>query len=151
MTCWRLVKERRAENVLSGDGSRLFGGGWNHPGQSIVYASSSLSLAALEVFVHLHGHEVNLRFRAFQLSMPDNAVEVITTEDLPDGWRSSPSTDECKAIGSAWALSQRSLALAVPSIIVPQETNILLSTNHPLFKRVRITSEHAFAFDERMF
>jgi RES domain-containing protein len=46
------------------------------------------------------------------------------------------------------ASSKRSLALAVPSIIVPQETNILLSTDHPLFKRVRITDEHVFGFDE---
>lgn len=150
MLCWRHVKERRADKVLSGDGSRLFGGRWNHPGSSIVYASSSLSLAALEVFVHLHGHEANLPFRVIQLDVPDNSIEVLTADNLPDGWRSSPARDSCKAVGSAWAASKRSLALVVPSIIVPQETNLLLSTQHPLFKRIRITSDHELAFDERM-
>lgn len=148
MTCWRLVKERRVGTVLSGEGARLFGGRWNHPGASIVYTSSSLSLVALEVFVHLHRHEANLQFRAFQLSIPDSSIEVLVNVDLPHAWRSSPSPDSCKAIGSAWASSKRSLALVVPSIIVPQETNILLSTDHPLFKRVRITDEHEFGFDE---
>lgn len=150
MLCWRLVKERRADKVLSGDGSRLFGGRWNHPGSSIVYTSSSLSLAALEVFVHLHGHEANLRFRAIQFDIPDNSIEVLTADNLPDGWRSSPAPDACKEIGSTWARSQRSLALVVPSIIVPQETNILICVDHPQFKRIMVSSTEEFVFDERM-
>ncbi len=150
MICWRLVKSRRADQVLSGDGARLFGGRWNHPGARIVYASSTLSLAALEVFVHLHGHEANMRFAAVQLSIPDDAVVVLSRSGLPDGWRSSPAPDTCKEIGSTWARSQRSLALIVPSIIVPQETNILICVDHPQFKRVKVSSTEEFAFDERM-
>lgn len=150
MTCWRLVKSRRAGQVLSGDGARLFGGRWNHAGSRIVYASSTLSLAALEVFVHLHGHEANMSFAAVQLSIPNDAVEVLSRSDLPNGWRSSPAPDACKDLGSMWARSQRSLALIVPSIIVPQETNILICVDHPLYKRVKVSSTDEFVFDERM-
>lgn len=150
MTCWRLVKSRRADQVLSGDGARLFGGRWNHAGSRIVYTSSSLSLAALEVFVHLHGHEANMSFAAVQLSIPDDAVEVLSRTELPNGWRSSPAPDACKDLGSTWAWSQRALTLIVPSIIVPQETNILISVDHPLYKRVKVSSTEEFVFDERM-
>lgn len=133
MTCWRLVKSRRADQVLSGDGARMFGGRWNHPGSRIVYASSTLSLAALEVFVHLHGHEAHMSFTAVQLIIPDDAVEVLSRSHLPHGWRSSPAPDACKDLGSMWARSQRSLGLIVPSIVVQQEINILICVDHPQF------------------
>lgn len=150
MTCWRLVKSRRADQVLSGDGSRMFGGRWNHPGSRIVYASSTLSLAALEVFVRLHGHEASMSFAAVQLSIPDDVVEDLSRTELPNGWRSSPAHDACKDLGSTWARTQRSLALIVPSIIVPQETNILICVDHPLYKRVKVSSTEEFVFDERL-
>ena len=38
--------------VDNGEGARLWGGRWNEPGRPVVYASSTLSLAALEYLVH---------------------------------------------------------------------------------------------------
>lgn len=50
---WRITKRKHARRAFAGEGARLAGGRWNIPGTAIVYTSASLSLAALELFVHL--------------------------------------------------------------------------------------------------
>lgn len=50
---WRLVKQKHAATAFDGDGARLFGGRWNAPGSRVIYTSTTLSLAALEILVHL--------------------------------------------------------------------------------------------------
>ena len=53
LNVWRLSKERYAADAFLGDGPRIFGGRWNPVGVPMVYTSLSLSLAVLEVFVHM--------------------------------------------------------------------------------------------------
>ncbi|HTJ30497.1 MAG TPA: RES family NAD+ phosphorylase, partial [Acidobacteriaceae bacterium] len=50
---WRICKARYAADAFSGEGARRLGGRWNSPGTPLVYASTSLALAAIELFVHL--------------------------------------------------------------------------------------------------
>ena len=68
----RICKTRHLATALSGEGARLNGGRWNSPGLPAVYTSSSLSLATLEVLVHLEDPELlaNL-FSWFPLEIPD--------------------------------------------------------------------------------
>jgi RES domain-containing protein len=150
MLCWRLIKQRRKGDVLSGEGSRLYGARWNHPGVSIIYAATTLSLAALEVSVHLDRKEADLQFLAVELYVPDAYTEAIDVESLPPGWRNTPSIESCKDLGSTWAREQRSLVLKVPSIIIPQEQNILLACDHPEMSRVKVNAMHNFTFDSRL-
>ena len=42
----RLVLSKYAESAFDGQGARLFGGRWNSKGTPMVYAASSLALAA---------------------------------------------------------------------------------------------------------
>jgi len=53
---WRLA--RRPFDAIDGEGARLFGGRWNRPGLAVVYCAINLSLAVLEILVHL---DVELR------------------------------------------------------------------------------------------
>jgi hypothetical protein len=53
MRIWRLCREPYAAEAFSGEGARRFGGRWNSRGVPMVYASTSLALAAIELFVHL--------------------------------------------------------------------------------------------------
>lgn len=59
LTVWRLVAERHAARAFDGEGGRLYGGRWNHPGIPVVYTSATLSLAALELLVRLDVKESN--------------------------------------------------------------------------------------------
>src|SRR5580698_225114 len=72
MKVWRICRERYAADAFSGEGARRFGGRWNSRGVPMVYCSSSLALAAIELFVHL---EPNLQ--------PDDLVSIAA--ELPVG------------------------------------------------------------------
>lgn len=43
-----------------------------------------------------------------------------------------------------------SAVLAVPSVIIPQETNYLLNPQHPDFKKIKIGKPEDFGFDPRL-
>nr|MBP8283232.1 RES domain-containing protein [Chromatiaceae bacterium] len=58
MRCFRLVDEDYLEAAFSGEGARLYGGRWNSPGVAVVYTAQSLSLAQLELLVHLEAEAV---------------------------------------------------------------------------------------------
>src|SRR5580704_14815307 len=51
MTIIRLCRSRYSPKDATG--SRLYGGRWNSPGHEVLYASSTLALACLEVLVHI--------------------------------------------------------------------------------------------------
>ena len=53
MQAYRLVKKRYADDPLSPQGAKLYGGRWNSKGNGAVYAADSVALAVLEVLVHL--------------------------------------------------------------------------------------------------
>ena len=55
---WRIIKSRFAAEAFSGEGARLYGGRWNSPGTAMVYTAGSVSLATLELLVHLDNTSV---------------------------------------------------------------------------------------------
>ena len=151
MRFWRIYRQRFSAQAASGEGARLYGGRWNSRGVSVVYASTSLALAALETFVHL---EPNLQpddlvFIAGDI--PDDlSVERLELHQLPAHWRKSKD-ESLRRLGDAWVRSARSLALLVPSAVIAGEWNILLNPAHPDFPRVQFHSPQRFEFDARMF
>ena len=54
VTAYRIFKSKHAARWFDGEGAFLFGGRWNSPGTRLLYASSALSLAALEMLVNLN-------------------------------------------------------------------------------------------------
>ena len=148
---FRLCKSRHAAGALTGEGARLNGGRWNSPGKAVVYTSSSLSLATLEVLVHLEDAEVleNL-FCWASLEIPRQVVEILDTETLPSGWNGDESGRISRAIGDAWLASMRSGVLAVPSAVTPGEWNYLLNPVHPDFAQIQIGPFERFRPDPRL-
>jgi RES domain-containing protein len=70
--------------------------------------------------------------------------------DLPPDWRTYPAPDRLKDLGTAWIRDGRTVALVVPSAIIPREHNVLLNPVHPDFPRIRIGPASPFAFDPRL-
>lgn len=147
---WRLVKERHSETAFDGEGARLYGGRWNSPGLRAVYTSGSLALAALETLVHLDTARPLPRFLAFSIHL---AATDVTKAELPPSYSFSgalPDLQETRRIGDQWMEEERSLALSVPSAIVPQEFNLLINPEHPRFAQAVIGTPVAFALDARL-
>lgn len=146
---YRIVKARNARTAFSGEGARVAGGRWNLPGDRVVYASSSLALAAMETFVHLGEDGLHVRFVSFPIGIPDTAT-VRRCLHPPRGWRAEPPREESMRYGSAWLRSARSAVLEVPSAVVPSEWNFLFNPDHPDFAKLRIGRPQPFSFDPRM-
>jgi RES domain-containing protein len=146
---WRICSRRHQR--FDGEGARRYGGRWNHAGSLVVYASGSLSLAALELFVHVDIDTAPADLVAIPVDVPDAlSVETIKIASLPKDWRRYPAPEALKNIGTAWAAKASTAILAVPSALIPEERNYLLNPKHRDFKRLRIHKPIPFRFDPRM-
>ncbi len=151
MRVWRIILKLHLSQAFDGEGARQFGGRWNRLGTRVVYASATLSLAALEFFVNLDRDTEPDQLVAISADTPDDMrIEYIEVSDLPKNWRSYPVTEELQDLGTAWMASASTAMLVVPSAVIPEERNYLLSPAHPDFKRFRLNKPEAFHFDPRM-
>lgn len=149
MRAWRICRRRHA--ALKGEGARLHGGRWNTPGGAVVYASSTLALAALELLVHVDPEDVPRDLVAMSIAIPHDApVTTITPGDLPRDWNRHPAHPACAALGDRWLAEGAALILTVPSAVVPEEANVLVNPRHPRARHVSVASVRPFAFDRRL-
>lgn len=116
----------------------------------MVYAADSLALATLEYFVHvppeLRAADKLPALTAIQIELPPDAgVDV-----LPPDWPHLDDRARTRAFGDAWVQDRRSLALRVPSRVVPVEWNLLLNPDHPGMATVRVLRTEPFALDRRL-
>ena len=150
-TAWRIVKKNRAGEAFTGEGARRYGGRWNHRGTAVVYVAKSLSLAALELFVHIGSAYKAMEFATFKVGIPSRVtIDSATEASLPKSWRQEPPPDACKDLGTQWAKRGAAGVLRVPSVVVPVEHNYVLNVSHSDFKKLKVTRQADFAFDPRM-
>jgi RES domain-containing protein len=151
-TVWRLSSPTYAY-ALDGEGNRVTGARWNLPGRPMVYTSSHLSLSVLEVFVHFSSElRDNLpNLMAVRIHVPDDAaaseIGSAQFESLMEG--PDPSA-ACQVVGDEWLARGAELMLKAPSVLIPEELNVMLNPMHLDMRRVRIESGRDFRFDPRL-
>jgi RES domain-containing protein len=150
ITAWRIVQAQHLASAFDGEGARQYPGRWNHRETPMVYTAGSLSLAALEMLVNLDAEQILNRYMAIPVTFDDQHCKRIAAHQLPTGWAGHPIVPVTRDLGSAWVHSRASPVLAVPSAVVPIETNFLLNPLHPEFSKIQIGSAEAFAYDPRL-
>jgi RES domain-containing protein len=150
MQAFRIVKKRHALDAFSGEGARAYGGRWNEPGVPMVYAACTRALAALESLAHFAGAERRIAFVIYELEVPDALVMQLPVARLPPDWRREEPSASTQAIGSDWQRRGQSVALLVPSVLIPQESCLLLNPEHPDTDKVTIRFPEPFEFDGRL-
>ena len=83
---------------------------------------------------------------AVELELPDAEIEEVR---LDVGARVF-EVASCQALGDRWLDQASTLALSVPSAIVPKERNLVINPLHRLAPRIRVLSQESFRFDPRM-
>lgn len=151
MLFWRIGRRRYASEAATGEGARLYGGRWNSRGVRVVYASTSLALAAVETFVNL---EPNLRptdLVAIEGEIPE-ALEIASLDPtlLPEVWYATRD-ESLRRFGDEWVKAGKTVALIVPSAAIRGERNLLLNPAHADFSKIRFQEPRVFEFDVRMF
>jgi RES domain-containing protein len=151
MRIWRLCRAPYANEAFGGEGARRFGGRWNSRGVPMVYCSSSLALAAIELFVHLEPNLQPADLVSIEADLPDTEPSrIIKSEELPLEWWSD-DFEPLRALGDGWIRAKSSLAMMVPSAPIHSEWNVLVNPLHPRIGELRIEPAQPFIFDARMF
>lgn len=136
---------------LTGKGGELAEGRWHtqRVGKRIVYLSDHPALCLLEMLVHIE-REVDLpdTFQLLSVKVPDRLVESLDENRLPAAWQQKLRITQ--RIGDEWLAARRSIALLVPSAIVPNAHNCLLNPLSRQIAEVELTSLGRFPLDRRL-
>jgi len=107
MTIVRLCRSRYSPKDATG--AERYGGRWNSPGHAVLYASSTLALACLEVLVHIR--DVGLiptDYVYCEIDVPDDLIGPWTlTGDDARARIESPSLS--REYGDKWIMATESL------------------------------------------
>ena len=150
MRIYRVFDRAYRASALTGEGAARAGGRWNSTGVEVVNASESLALALLEMMANAR-RKIPPGKVYMTVDIPyDVRVKSVRAQDLPPRKTVAPAPRRLAEIGDDWIRRKRTLALLVPSAIVPIEHNVLLNPAHPDFKRLVIGSPQRIAVDSRL-
>ena len=147
MEVYRITKKEHAD--LDGMGGLFGPGRWHKKGNNVIYTSEHASLAAWEKIVHVASFE-NLPDDLWLINIDiPNSIEIQTIPKniLVSGWDDFPFSNETVDFGTSFLQKKESLALKVPSVIIPDEFNVILNPLHPDIHKCRIISSEPFVFD----
>mgnify|MGYP005849590043 CR=1 FL=1 len=151
MKLYRLSRDIYARD-LTGTGARLNGGRWNSKGRPAVYTAEHISLAKLEVAVHLDMDIIPENYYLIEINLPDVLdIKCLQVSDLPHSWDSIPYSYSSQSVGDSFLNNAKYVALKAPSAIIHQEFNYILNPHHPDFNLIKITKVETFSFDQRLF
>ena len=149
-SAWRITKAKFAGNALNAEGARLYGGRWNSPGVSVVCFAESVSLAVLEVLVHLQAAQILDSYSLVRIDFDSSLVGTMSPDALPSTWADFTAPAELQAIGNAWVKSSEGALLRVPSAIVPFANILLLNPGHPDCAQLSASEPMPFRLDPRL-
>lgn len=133
VSIWRIGVEtpNYTASDLSGTGAQMTGGRWNSKGTPMLYCATNIALAILETVHYLRNLGLPYNRYLARVDVPEmvwDARRVL--HPLPGGWDSIPAGLTSKKVGDAWISSKESALLMVPSVIVPDEYNVLVNPQH---------------------
>ena len=151
MRVFRISRKPFARYPLDGRGGLFASGRWHPPRRLVVYTSSSLALASLEILVHCDVDLVPTDLVAIEISVPDELkVKTVPTAKFPRNWRTYPAPHGLQKLGDAWLDSVSSCVLCVPSAVIPSESNFLLNPKHEDMGKIKVVRKFDFRFDPRV-
>ena len=126
-------------------------GRWNSEGNKVLYAAESIPLAFLENMVRRQGVGFNNDFQIMFISVPDPvSIEEVSINDLNATWRDSNEYAACISIGDKWYNNAKSIALKVPSAVMPEAFNYVINTLHPNYQKVALVGTTNLVPDPRI-
>ena len=155
LVAWRIAADtpKYTADDMTGAGTKTTGGRWNEKDDAVVYCSGSCALAALETLVHLKAHGLPFNRYLVRIDIPDallNASERVDPSNLPIGWDAEPAGKVSIDLGTNWLRSRRSCLLLVPSVIVPEEYNVLINPGHPEVRAAKAVKVRRWLYDPRL-
>jgi RES domain-containing protein len=155
VSLWRIASDTTSWTAedMAGKGAASGGSRWNHVREHVTYVSTSISLAAWETRAHF-GKSAKLPWNRYlvRIDVPDDiwlAREIMICPP-PVGWDAIPEGLVSRAEGSDWLTSGRTALLAVPSVIINEEKNVLINPAHLDVSRITAVKVRRFIYDHRV-
>lgn len=155
MIVWRIATEAPTYRAtdLTGTGAKITGGRWNSIGVPMLYSSTSIALAAIETIVHLSQGGLPFNRYLVQIDIPNSvwtARQITSSILAPAGWDAVPSGMASIQYGDQWLANNASAILEVPSIIVPEEQNVLINPAHKDTSSITAKIVRKWIYDPRL-
>lgn len=150
ITAWRTTRKNYVTEAFTGEGAKRFGGRWNPPGYAAVYVAQNLSLAILELIVHLDEDSDISTFVTIPVAFDSTMVYELPPSQIPQNWSEHPIRQQSQMVGQNWLEKGQSLLLKVPSSVVPSESNYVINPLHPGSKKLSIGSPQPLHIDQRI-
>jgi RES domain-containing protein len=144
MNLWRLYREAHGPG-LDGRGGLFAAGRWHEIGAPVVYFGATAAIAVLEKLAHVDS--------AF---LPDDLLLTCYTTDIPVEKLQPLSAARLRSIkhtrqlGAEFLRRGAASVLRVPSVVLPEEDNLMLNPLHPDAALLRLKSKRSFRFDQRL-
>ncbi len=152
MILWRIASETRNYKAddLSGAGAAKNPGRWNDDGQAVIYTAPSIALAVLETAAHVDDSGLPLNRYLVRIDVPDGiwaARIVMQVAALPATWSAIPAGRASVQAGGDWLRGRATVLLEVPSVIVPEESAVLVNPSHPDARKLSATIVRLFEYN----
>ncbi|HYK61103.1 MAG TPA: RES family NAD+ phosphorylase [Bryobacteraceae bacterium] len=133
----RIFRLHRAQRGAADyGGSLLYPGRWNPAGTPMLYAASTLSLACLEMLVHLPPNQIPVDLVYSWAELKETPAAADFRGDVPD-------QDSTRRFGQRWVTGVEAAAIRVPSVIIPIEFNVLLNPTHSEYTEIEWSEPEA--------
>ncbi len=134
---------------FDGSGTYRWGSRWISPGQYVVHAAESYALAVLENLVHWQTSTLPATLVCVAVDIPDRIdQEELERSDLP---KAKPNDyAPFREIGDDWYERGDTVALWVPSLVSPVESNLLFNQQHKDFAKLKVHAAVPAQVDSRL-
>jgi len=141
MSLWfRGAQSPQIDTVFSGEGGLYVAGRWNHRGRKAIYCSQSIALCTLEWLSHNGLSVSGFHYYKFSITIPDELIIRYPISDLPIEWCDTPAPDANRDFADKhFYKPQQYLAMTIPSVMVPEEFNLVINPLHPAFIATQAT------------
>lgn len=103
----------------------------------MVYCSDSIALATMEWLSHNGLSVSGFSYYRYSIEVPDHLITAFSISDLPTDWDATPSTNDTRDFANDnLFLTEGPLAISVPSVLVPEEKNLIINPFHTEFQSV---------------
>jgi len=135
VSLWRIAMETRQYKAddLSGAGAAKHPGRWNQDGDAVVYAAQSRAMAVLETAAHLDDSGLPLNQFLVRIDVPKATWakrQHLDPAKIDPAWRAIPAGRASARLGHDWYSAGKSALLLVPSVIIEEESNVLMNPKH---------------------
>ena len=151
---WRIAADtpRYTADDLSGLGAKLTGGRWNSKGVPVVYCATSIALATLETVHSLRGGSLPFNRFLVRIEVPETVWRARQPLDpVPAGWDAIPAGLSASSAGDSWSKAGKTALLVVPSVIAPDECNVLSNPRHAAAAMITASIVRRWQCDPRFF